>query len=73
MHHPDDKKWIKEQLKKLPKEYRQRAMHGYDKVFREVFDATPLVHQKASEARREANTRLRRYVEAVLERNINGL
>lgn len=73
MHHPDDKKWLKEQFKKLPEKHRDAAMRGYDKVFREVFDATPLVHQKAGEARREANTRLRRYVKAVLERNSNGL
>lgn len=65
LHHPDDEKWLKEQFKKLPEKHRDAAMHGYDKVFREVFDETPLAHQKEGEARRVANTRLRLYVDAV--------
>lgn len=73
LHHPDDAKWIKSQLAKLPPALRQKAITGYDRVFREVYHATPLPHQKEGEARREANTRLRLYVEAVIERNSNGL
>lgn len=69
LHHKDDKKWIIQQLARLPGRYRQTAMQGYDKVFREVYDATPLPHQKEGEARRAANTRLRRYVDAVLSRD----
>lgn len=67
-HHPHDRKWIIQQLARLPEKHRQTAMKGYDKVFREVYDATPLPHQKEGEARRAANTRLRRYVDAVLSR-----
>ena len=68
LHHPDDTKWIKSQLAKLPPAHKQKAMAGYDKVFREVYHATPLPHQKAGEARREANTRLRRYIDAVTKK-----
>jgi len=65
LHHPDDTKWIKSQLAKLPTAHKQKAMAGYDRVFREVYHATPLPHQKEGEARRAANTRLRLYVDAV--------
>lgn len=68
LHHKDDKKWIIQQLARLPDKHKKTAMQGYDKVFREVYDATPLPHQKEGEARRAANTRLRRYVDAVLSR-----
>lgn len=68
LHHKDDKKWIIQQLARLPDKHKKTAMQGYDKVFREVYDATPLAHQKEGEARRAANTRLRRYVDAVLSR-----
>ena len=68
MHHPDDEKWLKEQFNKLPEKHRDAAIQGYDKVFREVFDATPLVLQKEVEARRAANTRLRRYVDAITKK-----
>lgn len=68
LHHPDDKKWIMQQLARLPDKHKNTAMKGYDKVFREVFDATPLAHQKDGEARRAANTRLRRYVDAITKK-----
>ena len=66
LHHPDDKKWIIQQLARLPDTNRQIAIQGYDKVFRETHEATPLEHQKDGEARRAANTRLRDYIDAVL-------
>lgn len=67
-HHPDDKKWILEQLYKLPVGLRDKAVKGYSKVYCEVYDATPLLHQKDCEARRAANTRLRHYVAAVTKK-----
>lgn len=67
-HHPDDKKWLLEQLYKLPEHLRDKAEAGYDKVYREVYEATPLLHQKEGEARRAANTRLRHYVAAVTKK-----
>lgn len=68
LYHPDDKKWIVQQLARLPFNYRETAMLGYDRVYRETHDATPLEHQKDGAARREANTRLRLYIESVLSR-----
>lgn len=65
LHHPDDEKWLKEQLKKLPKKHRDAAMHGYDKAYREAYANEPLERLKEGEARRVANTRLRKYVTAI--------
>ncbi len=65
-HHPHDRKWITEQLARLPPLYRERAAQQYSKVFAEVFHATELRHKKHNKARREANTRLREYVSRVL-------
>lgn len=67
-HHPHDRKWIEQQINQLPKRLWDKAAKEYDRVFREVYDATPVPHQKEGEARREANTRLRRYVAAVLKK-----
>lgn len=64
-HHPHDSKWIIEQLVKLPPAYRERAIEAYSNVYLEVHNATEKPHQKDGEARREANTRLRRYIDAV--------
>jgi len=67
-HHPHDSKWIIEQLAKLPAHFRAVAIKAYSNVYLEVYNATEKPHQKHGEARREANTRLREYVERVLAR-----
>ena len=63
--HPDDQKWIEEQLKKLPLFALRRAIDGYDKVFSESYDNEPIAYKKENKARRDANTRLREYVEKI--------
>lgn len=65
-HHPHDSKWIAEQLIKLPPDYREHATKAYSDVYERVYSSVPLRHQKHGEARREANTRLRKYIERVL-------
>lgn len=65
-HHPHDSKWIVEQLARLPPAYRERATKAYSEVYEQVYVSVPLRHQKHGEARREANTRLREYIERVL-------
>ena len=65
-HHPHDSKWIIEKLAKLPPAYRERAIKAYSNLYLEVHNATDKPHKKHCEARREANTRLREYVERVL-------
>ena len=65
-----DGKWIKEQLGKVAYSLRNRVLLRYAEVYREVYAKTPISYQKEGEARREANTRLREFVErhGVLDR-----
>ena len=65
-YHPHDKKWIEEQLKKLPPFALRRAIEGYDKVFSESYNNEPIEYKKENKARRDANTRLREYVEKII-------
>ena len=64
--HEHDKKWIEEQLKKLPTIALHRAIEGYEKVFAESYDNEPIAYKKENKARRDANTRLREYVEKII-------
>lgn len=68
-HHPHDRKWIEQQINQLPKRLWDKAAREYDRVFREVYANEPIERLKEGNARREANTRLRRYVAAVLKKN----
>ena len=65
-YHPHDKDWIEEQLKKLPPFALRRAIEGYDKVFAESYNNEPIEYKKENKARRDANTRLREYVEKII-------
>jgi hypothetical protein len=55
-HHPHDKKWIKDQLKKVPGKDLKKVIEGYSKVYLETGN------------RRTVNTRLREYIENVEKR-----
>ena len=65
-YHPDDQKWIEDQLKKLPTFAIHRAIEGYEKVFAESYDNEPITYKKENKARHDANTRLREYVEKII-------
>lgn len=65
-YHPHDKKWIREQLRKLPPSAWSAALRGYEKVFSESYDSEPLEHKKENKARFSANFRLREYVEKII-------
>ncbi len=70
----DDKKWISEQIKKLPNPpIRQTALIKYAEVFSIAHDAEPQPHRKDGKARQEANTRLRKYVQAVQDKLLTAL
>ena len=64
--HEHDKKWIEEQLQKLPPFAVRIAIEGYDNVFTESYDNEPIEYKKENKARRDANTRLREYVEKII-------
>ena len=61
--YPDDGKWIKEQLAMLAPSLRNKVILRYGEVYAEVHANTRGEHEKDGEARREANTRLREFVE----------
>lgn len=65
-YHQHDRKWIEEQLKKLPPSALTTAIRGYEKVFSENYDSEPIEHKKMNKARCAANTRLREYVKKVI-------
>ena len=60
--HDHDKKWIDEQIGKLPTRLQQQVRQRYAEVYREAHNAEPVEHKKEGAARRAANTRLREYV-----------
>ena len=64
--HFQDKKWIEEQLKKLPPFALRKAIDGYEKVFAESYDSELVEHKKMNVARYAANTRLRKYIEKII-------
>lgn len=67
-HFIDDRRWIQQQLMSLPTlAHRKRAIEGYSEVYRANFDGEPEERFKEERARFAANSRLRRYVQKVLE------
>ncbi|MBE5251756.1 hypothetical protein H2P46_06065 [Mixta sp. Marseille-Q2057] len=59
---PEDGKWIQEQLNRLPVSMRHKVALLYADRYQESFDAEPLAHKQQNAGRRNANTRLRLYV-----------
>lgn len=53
-HHEHDSKWIMEQLRKIPVRYWERTAKSYSEVYK-------------NGTRAQANTRLRKYVEKILD------
>lgn len=60
--HEDDKKWILEQLRKIPAHDHADVVAGYGQLYRAAYDAEPLEHKKDNKARYTANSRLREYI-----------
>ena len=71
----DDQQWIASQIRQLPVELWDSTAKHYTRVFTEAYDlmAGKGTLMQTQNARTTANTRLRRYVKAVLERNDNEL
>lgn len=65
-YHPDDKQWLEQQFRKLPHEHRNKAAHGYSIEYCQALEREPAEHKKENAARFESNSRLRRYVQAIL-------
>ena len=67
-HHPHDKKWIDQLLRKLPPDARTRVRAAYSARYVEILEQRSNDHTAESVARTECNTRLRLYIAANLER-----
>lgn len=63
--HPHDRRWVDEQLTHLPPELRAGTLDKYQRVY-----AQTLEQNGVTEARRQANTRLRHYI-ARIRKNDN--
>ena len=64
--HKLDQEFIRLQLSLIPPAYKNQAIEGYKRVFKEAYDAEPVDHMKSNKARRAANTRLREFVKKLL-------
>lgn len=62
-HHEHDRKWIAEQLAKLPYDIAIDVCGKYSAVYQHAFDSEPSEQRKDGKARVAANTRLRQFVE----------
>ena len=64
--HKDDKKWVTEQLKKLPTPImRQATLVKYKEAFQKAYDLESLAHRKDGKARSYANAKLLAYVKKI--------
>lgn len=59
----EDGKWIQEQLNGLPVSMRHKVAAQYAAVYQAAFDAESMPYRQQNAGRREANTRLRLYVQ----------
>ena len=61
-HHPDDAIYIDGKLSMISIEERGKLCAAYAKCYRDAYAAEPNEVRKDGKARREANTRLREYI-----------
>jgi IS30 family transposase len=60
--HDHDRKWIDEQINKLPSRIHAQVRRKYAEAYMEAHNAEPVEHRKDGRARFAANTRLREFV-----------
>lgn len=61
--HQHDKEFYEAMLDKLPATTRDKARMSYSEVFWSAYNNEPLQHKKLNKGRREANTKLRLFVD----------
>ena len=61
-YHPDDAQYIDGKLSMIGIEERGKLCSAYAKCYRDAYNAEPNEVRKDGKARREANTRLREYI-----------
>lgn len=61
--HPDDMKWFQQQMMRVYNmKHRIKACEAYSAVWKEAYDAEPLMHCKENAGRFAANSRLRAFI-----------
>lgn len=65
-HHPDDARWLSDQLAQLPLRLRERAAAGYSAAYQAAYESEPMEHKRENAARFAANSRLRLFVRKAL-------
>jgi len=64
-YHSHDKRWLIEVVGSLPRQYRKKAVDKYSDVYKYSYDECESEIKRECVARREANTRLRLFIERV--------
>lgn len=62
VHYVADAEWIQEQLQRLRPSVRLKIALKYAEVYQEAFESEEVTYRQENKARREANTRLRLFV-----------
>ena len=63
-----DENWVRYLIDELPPTLRLKLLNQYDALFKQIFEAEPLLHKKANKARFECNTRMRMAVKKYFAR-----
>ena len=66
----DDIEWVRSQISRLPPSLREKAIQAYTKVYTEAYAEKQNEGEllQIQHARTTANTRLRKYVQAVIDK-----
>ena len=65
-HNEDDAKWLESQLTTLRPQHQIQARAAYSDVYSTAYSNEPVSHKKLNAARRGANLRMRKFVDACL-------
>ena len=65
-HHKEDAKWLESQLTILRPQHQIQARAAYSDIYSTAYSNESISHKKLNSARREANIRMRKFVDACL-------
>lgn len=65
-HHKEDAKWLESQLTILRPQHQIQARAAYSDIYSTAYSNEQVTHKKLNSARREANIRMRKFVDACL-------
>ena len=65
-HHKEDAKWLESQLTILRPQHQIQARAAYSDIYSTAYSNESVSHKKLNSARREANIRMRKFVDTCL-------